>query len=62
MTQIETDLEKFKKLFDSVGVVYDQYTAHNGYSILRHDGGYPGFYTEIEFTPDGEFSEMGAGE
>ena len=60
MTQ--TDLERFKELFDSVSVVYEQYNDRTGNIILLHYGGYPGFFTEFEFNPDGSFLNIGAGE
>ena len=57
-----TDLEKFKALFDSVGIKYEEYTTDDGRLVLRHYGGYPEFFTDVVFSSVGEFFEMGAWE
>lgn len=62
MTQDKRDIDKFIELFDSVGISYDKYLGRANHVVLRHYGGYSGFFTEFEFNPDGSFSDMGAGE
>jgi len=62
MTHDKRDIDKFIELFDSVGISYERYITRTNLIVLKHEGGYPGFFTEFEFNPDGSFSDMGAGE
>lgn len=61
MTETKTDYERFKELFDSVGQEYELFNIDKN-QFIQVNGGYSCFYTCIEFTEDGKFIEMGAGE
>ena len=56
-----TDQEKMVELLDSFKVGYEILNVNRsgkGKEILI-DGGYPGFYTMIEFSKDGKFQDWG---
>jgi hypothetical protein len=68
-----TDLDKFIALFQSVGIDIKPTKSDTGFSITLGDAdehpytsdkvkGYTGFYTAIEFDPEGKFISMGAWE
>jgi len=63
-----SDLEKFKELYTSFGVKFNEskdeagtVIAFGGYEthVNNKIDGYSGFFTEVEFDPDGKFLKQG---